>query len=224
MKRVNLRKQNQPPTDGDKKTTLEREERIRSVLEKRQPTLRVVLENIHDPHNLNAILRSCDATGVLNVDLLYTYEDFPDLIKHGKQSSSGARKWIRRAEYSSEKECLSSLKKKGFKVYASALNEKAIPLHDINLTEKVALVFSNEHKGASEELLELADAPFYIPMVGMTQSLNVSVAAAVSLYEAFRQRKEAGFYENTQLSEDEFESIVHEWSVMKKRVRPVKDP
>ena len=191
-----------------KQRTERRIERIRYVLSKRQPDLTVVVENIHDPHNVSAILRTCDAVGVFMINLLYTIEEFPEI---GKKSSAGTRKWVYRRNFKSVDECYETLRSEGFKIYATRLTPDAVSLYELDLTEKVAFVFGNEHRGVSDEASEKADLNFMIPMFGMVQSLNVSVACAVTLYEALRQRLKAGHYEKRKLTEDEFERLFAEW-------------
>ncbi len=188
--------------------TEERLQKITSVVKSRQHSLRVVLENIHDPHNVSAIFRSCDAVGVPKLSLIYNTEKFP---KISKTSSSSANKWIEKEKFENVEKCYSSLRKEGFKIYASMLADEAVDLFDINLTEKTALVMGNEHRGVSEDAAKLADKIFYIPMSGMIQSLNVSVATAVTLYEAYRQRKSKGMYSKSELSEKEIENMIDEW-------------
>ncbi len=166
------------------------------------------MENIHDPHNVSAIYRTCDSVGVPKVLLLYNIEDFP---KISKASSSSANKWVETERYSDTKECYDNLRKNGFKIYASLLSEDAVDMYSIDMTEKVAFVFGNEHRGVSEEAAQLADEVFYIPMHGMIQSLNVSVAAAVTLYEAQRQRTLKGMYEKSELADSELEKLIDEW-------------
>jgi tRNA (guanosine-2'-O-)-methyltransferase len=165
--------------------TERRMEKFRRVIAARQPGLTVVLEEIHDPHNVSAVLRSADAVGVPGVHLVYASGRFP---KFGKKSSASASKWVRRTKHSSVAECYEALRAEGFTVCATHLGKEAIPLYDLDLTRRVALVFGNEHLGVSPEAAELADVNFRIPMTGMIESLNVSVACAVTLYEAFRQR------------------------------------
>ena len=190
------------------KKTKSRVEKIKKVVNYRQDDLTVVLENIHDPHNVSAIFRTCDAVGVYQVNLVYTIEKFPEI---GKKSSAGTRKWIEKRHFSSIKEAFETLKKEGFTIYASYLSEDAISLYDIDLTQKVALVFGNEHRGVSEDVLKYADYKFIIPMVGMVQSLNVSVAAAVSLYEAFRQRLKKGKFSKPVLSQDKYLDLLKKY-------------
>ncbi len=166
------------------------------------------MENIHDPHNVSAIYRTCDSVGVPKVSLLYNDEKFP---KISKVSSSSANKWVETDQFSDTSECYKSLRKNGFQIYASLLSKDAVDLYSIDMTKKVALVFGNEHRGVSEDASEMADEIFYIPMRGMIQSLNVSVAAAVTLYEAQRQRTLEGMYEQSELDESELEKLIDEW-------------
>jgi tRNA (guanosine-2'-O-)-methyltransferase len=182
--------------------------RIRAVLERRQPDLTVVLENIHDPHNVSAVLRSCDAAGVLQVELLYTVEKFP---KIGRKSSSSANKWLARRNHRSVEECFATLRGDGYRILATHLTGDAVHLYECDLTSPTALVFGNEHRGVSEEAARLADANIRIPMMGIIQSLNVSVACAVALFEALRQRQVRGMYDAPRLDVALLEKLYQEW-------------
>jgi tRNA (guanosine-2'-O-)-methyltransferase len=184
--------------------------RLKTVLRHRQPDLTVVVENVHDPHNVSAMLRSCDATGVVEVQLMYTDEEFPDI---GKKSSASARKWVNRRKFESVEECYATLRNEGFLIYATHLGHKSKCLYDLDLTKKVALVFGNEHRGVSGVAAELADENFQIPMVGMIQSLNVSVACAVSLFEALRQRMKKGSSRKSKFSTRELNKLMKEWTM-----------
>jgi tRNA (guanosine-2'-O-)-methyltransferase len=185
-----------------------RTEKIEQVLSRKQPDLTVVLEDIHDPHNVSAILRSCDAVGIKEVHLLYTQESFPDI---GTKSSASAKKWIERKKHHSVEECYDYLRERGFSVFATRITGDSFWLYDLDLTKKIALVFGNEHRGVSEQAAEKADGAFQIPMLGMIQSLNVSVACAVSLFEALRQRQIAGHYNSPKLTRDEFHQMKQIW-------------
>lgn len=189
--------------------TERRKEKMLSVLHHRQPGLTVVLEDIHDPHNVSAILRSADAVGILEVQLVYTKDPFPKL---GKKSSASATKWIKRRAFTSIGECYNTLRNEGHAIFATHLGKRTTSLYELDLRKKVALVFGNEHRGVSPEAARLADGNFQIPMVGMIQSLNVSVACAVSLYEVFRQRWTVGTYDQPQMKKAELEKLFDEWS------------
>lgn len=183
--------------------TPKRFNRIRSVVEKRQKHLTVVLENIHDPHNVSAILRTADAVGVDKVYLIYNTNKFP---KIGRTSSASAKKWIGLERFADAAECIESLRKDKYRIYSTHINndvKKNISLYDLDLTARTALVFGNEHTGVSQQLVDLSDKNFMIPMYGMIQSLNVSVAVAVCLYESLRQREVKGLYEKTGFTKKE---------------------
>lgn len=182
--------------------------KLHQVADHRQPDLTVVMENIHDPHNVSAVLRSCDAVGIMTVVLLYTVEPFPRI---GKKSSSSASKWLDRRRFTSVDECYATLRGEGFSIFATHLGSSAVPLYDLDLTGAAALVFGNEHRGVSEEAAGKADGNFHIPMMGMIPSLNVSVAAAVSVYEAFRQRFAAGKYAESALTPGARELLIQDW-------------
>jgi tRNA (guanosine-2'-O-)-methyltransferase len=182
--------------------------KIRDVLSHRQPGLTVVLENIHDPHNVSAIFRSCDAVGVLGVELLYTVEPFPRI---GKKSSSSANKWIQRRNQRSVTACIHTLHDEGFTVLATRMDPSARSIYDLDLTGNVAFIFGNEHRGVSDEAAQLSDVRVRIPMVGMIESLNVSVAAAVCLYESLRQRTARGLLSAPALDNDRLEALFQEW-------------
>ena len=185
-----------------------RKQKIISVANARQKSLRIVLENIHDPHNVSAIFRTCDAVGISKVSLVYTIEKFP---KIGKKSSASAFKWVEKEKFKTIPLCYESLHSEGFEIYASSICEDAIPLYELDLTKKAAIVLGNEHRGVSDEAANLADKKFLIPMVGMVQSLNVSVATAVILYEAFRQRNKNGMYSKSEFTDEELNHIINFW-------------
>ncbi len=189
-------------------TTERRLKKIERTIRARQHSLRVVMENIHDPHNVSAIFRTCDAVGVPKISLLYTLEPFP---KISRTSSSSANKWVEHEKFDNTDLCFNSLKKEGFKIYATLLDDKAVNIYDLDLTEKVAIVMGNEHRGVSQEAAKHADELIYIPMRGMIQSLNVSVATAVVLYEAQRQRELKGMYERSELPEEKIQNLIDEW-------------
>jgi tRNA (guanosine-2'-O-)-methyltransferase len=183
-------------------------QKLKQVLALRQPDLTVVMENIHDPHNVSAIFRTCDSVGVLGVELLYTIERFPRI---GKKSSSSANKWLDRRKHKSVDTCFTQLREEGFSILATRPDEGSLPVFDLDLTKPTAFVLGNESRGVSDEAAEKADLCIRIPMVGMVESLNVSVAAAVCLYEAYRQRAARSAYGSPVLSEEDRLLILEEW-------------
>ena len=189
--------------------TNNRIKKIKRVISARQHSLKIIIENIHDPHNVSAIFRTCDAAGIPKVSLIYNLEPFP---KIGKKSSASAFKWIETTKFKSVKDCYQTIKDDGFKIYASSLSDDAENIYKLDLTKKVAIVFGNEHRGLSDDAIEFADKKFLIPMYGMVQSLNVSVSAAVVIYEALRQRKAKGMYDKSELSKKLLGELINEWS------------
>ena len=201
-------------TDPEKMTkfprTSRREERIQSVLTRRQPNLTVVLENVHDPHNVGAVLRSCDAVGILRVHTIYSVEELPERA-YARRTSGSASKWIEVNHHRSVEDCYAALRAEGFTILVTALTETGIDLYRADFSQPVALVFGNEQRGASDAAVERADRAIEIPMMGMVESLNISVACAVSLFEAMRQRREAGLYEAPQLDDAMITSLTADW-------------
>ncbi len=189
--------------------TPEREERILRVLGKRQDAITVVLENVFDPHNVSAVMRTCDAVGVQDIYILNTR--IPLRKRWGAKSSSSAAEWLTIHSYADTEQCFADLRKKQYRILTTHLAGDAVSLYDIDLTERIALVFGNEHEGVSEEIRALADGNFVIPQVGIIQSLNISVACAVSLYEAFRQKNAAGHYARPALPEAQTKELLKKW-------------
>ncbi|HMS63799.1 MAG TPA: RNA methyltransferase [Ignavibacteria bacterium] len=176
--------------------------KIKDVVSKRQKYFTIVLENIHDPHNVSAILRSADSVGIDKIYLIYNTNKFP---KIGRISSGSAKKWIEIERFSNAENCFRRLKEEKFKIYSTSISEKRKnhSLFDLDLSKRIAIVFGNEHTGVSDEVKQLADKNFLIPMYGMVQSLNVSVAVAICLYEGLRQRELKGMYLKTKYSKKE---------------------
>lgn len=188
--------------------TLRRELKIARVLAQRQEDLTLILANIHDPHNVSAIFRSCDAFGVDRVHLYYTREAFPEL---GLKTSASARKWVESKKHSDCKSMFEELKTQGFKILATSFGPVATPLLSWSFLQPTAIILGNEHDGVEPELLQMADGELYIPMHGMIQSLNVSVAAAVILAEAAKQRELAGWYETRRMNDEDYNARLKKW-------------
>ena len=189
--------------------TPERSDRLLQVLNKRQNNLAVVLENVFDPHNISAVMRSCDAVGIQDLYILNT--KIPPHKKWGAKSSSSASKWLSIHQYSDAKACFEVLRSKYEKIMATHLSSDAVNLYEVDFTQSVALIFGNEHSGVSEEIRELADGNFIIPQTGIIKSLNISVACAVSIYEAYRQKILAGHYEQSNLPKEKYNTLLKEW-------------
>ncbi len=195
--------------------TERRRRRMVDVLERRQPDLTVVLENVHDPHNVSAVLRTCDAVGIATVHLVYTIEERPDL---SRGVSGSALRWLDVVDHDSVTSCYDNLRDHGFTIYATHLDENQVELFDLDLAAPTAVVFGNEHRGVSAEAVEGADASVIIPMMGMVQSLNISVACAVTLYEALRQRRAANLYQTPRLTSFEIDSRLEKWLRRERRI------
>ncbi len=195
-----------------------REKKIRAVIRHSQPDLTVVLENIFDPLNISAVLRSCDAVGIREVFVVYTkqYLDKRGLVL-GKRTSGGTFKWIDVYHFDDLEECIKQVRERYGRVLATSLGDKSVSLYELDLTAPTALLFGNEDDGISPEALALADGNFLIPQVGFAESLNISVACAVTLFEAKRQRAAKGFYgEHSKFSADQQAQLFERWEAMLK--------
>lgn len=168
---------------GEKRFTPSRIEQINEVAANRCFQTNIMLEKIYYQGNLNAIFRTCENLGFTNVNVVMNEEQ-----KRGGRSAMGAHKWLNINEYETSTECVKGLKKQGYKILATAVDGDAISISDWDFTQPTTIVFGNEKDGVSEEVLGLADAKCIIPSHGFTESYNVSVAAAIIMYEAYNQR------------------------------------
>ncbi|MEP6594500.1 MAG: RNA methyltransferase [Ginsengibacter sp.] len=191
--------------------TPERHKRLTSVLNKRQPNLTVVLENVFDPHNISAVMRTCDAVGIQDIFILNNR--IPPHKKWGYRSSSTAAEWLTIHQFTEVNECFDELRKRYQKIYATYLSEDAKEMYDLKMTDSIALIFGNETFGVSDDIRKFADGDFIIPQVGIIKSLNISVAVAVTLYEAYRQKELAGHYDQVQMPDEEIIRIKNEWGI-----------
>lgn len=192
--------------------TPERTKRLNDVLDKRQPGLTVVLENVQDPHNISAVMRTCDAVGIQDIYILNT--KIPRHKKWGAKSSSSAAKWLTVHQFDDTQECFNALRMQYQKIFTTHLSTDAVEMHAMDFTQNIALVFGNEHSGVSDETIALSDGNFIIPQVGIIKSLNISVACAVTLYEAFRQKQIAGHYQQRQLKEPAYSNLRKAWGFL----------
>jgi tRNA (guanosine-2'-O-)-methyltransferase len=189
----------------------ERAAKFHQVISQRQPTLTVILENVIDPHNIGAVMRSCDSVGIMELYVLYNDIPAKKSLILGKKTSAGTRKWLDVHLFKDTDACFEAVKKKYHKIYATHLGESATTPYQADLTEPVALLFGNEGDGLTPKALQYADANIVIPQVGMAQSLNISVACAVTLYEAYRQRLQKGMYDTPQLSPQQQQTMFDEY-------------
>jgi tRNA (guanosine-2'-O-)-methyltransferase len=191
--------------------TPERKEKLLAVLSRRQPDLTVVLENVFDPHNISAVMRTCDAVGVQEVYILTT--KIPRHKKWGAKSSSSAANWLTVHQFDNEEACFKQLRERYKTILTTHLSSDAVGLYELELTQPVALVFGNEHSGVSEEVRALADGNFIIPQAGIIRSLNISVACAVTLYEAYRQKQLAGHYNRDNMDLVMKQELLNKWKL-----------
>ncbi|MFY8005270.1 MAG: TrmH family RNA methyltransferase [Chitinophagaceae bacterium] len=189
--------------------TEERIQRINNVLAKRQFGLTVVLENVEDPRNITAVMRSCDSVGIQDIHIVKTA--VPSNKHFNFKSGRSAAKWLTMHHHNSIEECVTALRLNYQKIYTTALSANAVSVYDIDFTQSVALIFGNEITGVSAEAKNLADGNCLIPQVGFIQSLNISVACAVTIYEAFRQRNKAGLYNNPSFPENTMQDLKQLW-------------
>ena len=177
------------------------------VLAKRQPDLTVLVEDVYKPHNLSAIIRSCDAVGISTVRAINPTGGIPTY----NETSASAKKWVDLLVYKTFAEAFQNLKGQGMMIYAAQLSAKACDYRQVDYKVPCAILLGNEKRGVSVEAAEMADKHITIPMMGMVQSLNVSVAAAIVLFEAQKQRQEAGFYSEPRLSLSEMQQQALKW-------------
>lgn len=189
--------------------TPERRGRLEAVLSKRQNDLTVILENVFDPHNISAVIRSCDAVGIMEIFLLHTME--PNHRHFDHYSAASAGKWVTMHHFSDLAPCLEAVRKKYLRIYTTHLDSESSELYKLDLTESVALVFGNEKKGISEAMRSQSDGNFVIPQLGMVPSLNISVACAISIFEAYRQKAAAGHYNVKKINDTEQRTLLEQW-------------
>ena len=191
----------------------ERRKRIEEVSARRQLDLAVVLENVHDPHNIAAVVRSCDAVGIQTVYALYTDPAInTKKLRLGKRTSAGARKWVDVHLYTDVGSCVTAVREHCDLLIATRLSGDSMTIYKTDFLRSTALVFGNEHSGVSDELMSHVDGSIEIPQMGMVQSLNISVACAITLFEICRQRLIAGYYDdNPSQKGGKREALLRDW-------------
>jgi len=190
--------------------TNERLARIDDILMRKQPYLQVMLESVHNSQNLSAIIRTSDAVGVLNI----YYSTPHDVTLHiHKTITQGAHRWTHRyrVNESDKVNFLQQKKKEGYQIVVTHLEKKAVSYRELDYTKPILIIVGNEKEGVSSEVMAQATDVIVIPMQGMVQSLNVSVATALILYEAERQLESAGMFDTPQLTVSQREDIKSKW-------------
>jgi len=187
-----------------------RYERLKAVLNRRMADLTVLLEHVEKPHNLSAILRSCDAVGVLEAHVV----SLKGRERSFNSTAQGSQKWVPLHGHTSGAEAIQALKTQGFKLYGTHLSAAAVDYRSCDFTGPTAFVLGAEKWGLSEATTELVDQVIVIPMQGMVQSLNVSVATATLLFEALRQRQAAGLLPNQGegVPAERYDDLLFEWA------------
>jgi len=188
--------------------TPERFAKLKQVLARRQPDLTVLAADVHKPHNVSAIVRTCDAVGIHRVHAVSPGGEF----RHHRMATGGSRHWVRLTLHADLDSATESLHAQGWQLVAASPHDEASDFRDIDYTQKTAIVLGSELVGLDQRAIAAADQIVTIPMTGMVESLNVSVAAALILYEAQRQRSVAGLYRESRLDRAEFDETLFEWA------------
>jgi len=197
------------PEPAESLVTQERFHRITHFLTTRQETLRLFLDDVKNAHNISAVIRSCDATGVFTI---HYYLSEPNLtINRG--ISLGSERWIQRERIHDRAAFLNRMREAGYQCLATSLESSAMDYREVDYTLPTLVIFGNEREGISREVASHASQQIAIPMMGMARSLNISVACAVILYEAFRQRDKKGMYLSASISKEVFASYLKKWTV-----------
>jgi len=189
--------------------TPERFERLKGALRRRQPDLTVVMDRVSKSHNFSAVLRNCDAAGVLEAHFVRPRRSALPLHY---SSSAGTKKWVSVRRHADVRSAVGHLRDRGFTVLAAHPSGRSVDFREVDYTRPTALMMGTERHGLTDESLGLADEHVEVPMMGLARSLNVSVATSLILFEAVRQRQAAGMYEQSRLSPEAFERKLFEWA------------
>lgn len=202
--------------------TPERKQRIIDTARRRQPDLTVFMERVHKPHNFAAVLRTCDAVGVMHAHAVPGSEGLPAL----NHTAQGAQRWVGLTRHPDTETGLAELRGRGFRCVAAHFSDRAIDFREFDYTGPTALVLGTEKFGISDEAAERCDEHVVIPMHGMTRSLNVSVACAIILYEAERQRTLAGMYDGHDPDQAPWRELIERWVArdLARRKNPPPEP
>jgi tRNA (guanosine-2'-O-)-methyltransferase len=193
----------------------ERSERFKSILAQRTNMITVAIEDVYQMHNTSAVIRSCESFGVQEAHVI---EDrFGKRLD--KNIAMGAQQWVDVYRYSSTKKAIASLRKKGYQIVATTPHDASVTLHDFEVKEPTALFFGTEKEGLSPEVFNVADTFLTIPMVGFTESLNISVSAAIILQALTTKLRNSNL--DWRLSAAEMEMKRLDWT--KKSIKSIED-
>ncbi|MBY5923309.1 tRNA (guanosine(18)-2'-O)-methyltransferase TrmH [Ferrimonas balearica] len=184
----------------------ERLARINAMLDMRQPDLTICMEQVHKTHNLSAMVRTADAIGIHEVHAVWPGNSMR--LRGG--TATGSQQWVKVNTHRSIQDAIAGMREQGMQIIATHLSDKAVDFREVDYTKPTAILMGQEKTGITAEALALADQDVIVPMVGMVQSLNVSVATALLLYEAQRQRQAAGMYGQRRLAEAECQRLLFE--------------
>lgn len=187
--------------------TPDRYQKVLAVLQRRQPDLTVITDQVHKGQNLSAIIRTCDAVGIHEVHAVYQEGGF----RAHTGTALGSHKWVQTQVHRSIEQPIERLQQQGYQVLAAHFNESAVDYRNVDYTRPTALLLGAEKWGVSEQATAKVDGCVIIPMLGMVESYNVSVACAIILAEAQRQRQAAGLYEQRRLPDEEYTRLLFEW-------------
>lgn len=194
--------------------TEERVEKLNKLLDKKQNDITLILEDIEDPHNIAAVMRSCDAIGIMEIFVVNTTQKSSQ--RWSDKSSASANKWLPVHIFHDIESCIDVVRKKYPRIVSTYLNAAAHNMYAIDFTIPTAIIFGNEHRGVSQKAMELSDANMVIPQMGIIQSLNISVACAVTLYEAYRQKSNKKHYKSRKINDGEKQFLLDFWEVKNK--------
>ncbi len=188
--------------------TPERFEKLKRTLDRRQPDLTLLTEQIHKPRNIAALVRTADAVGIHELHMVWPWD------KHRPYSGTamGSDRWVDINRHESMSSAIDALQSSGHKVYAAHLSNRAIDYREVDYTQPCAILMGNEKRGVTEAAADQVDQHIVIPMLGMVESFNVSVAAAIILAEAQRQRALAGLYDQVRLSNETYKNTFFRWA------------
>jgi len=188
--------------------TPERYLRLRETLDRRQPDLTLITEQVHKPRNVAALVRTADAVGIHEMHMVWPY----DHHRHYSGTAMGSDRWVNVNRHESMPSAITQLKNNGYKVYAAHFSDQAIDYREVDYTIPCALVMGNEKQGITDETAATVDEHVIVPMMGMVESFNVSVAAAIILAEAQRQRAALCMYDKVRLDSEEYWQTFFRWA------------